>query len=90
MTHAPAPWHFDSNRDEVTIYADNDWPVARLLEHGDVDNARLIAAAPRMLELLRVFARTSGPECVLAMQARALIKDVDGPALTSAQASGEA
>lgn len=45
MTHAPLPWHFDSNRDEVTIYADNDWPIARMIGHCDVQNARRIVEA---------------------------------------------
>ena len=52
--HTPGPWHFDQNRDEVTVYADNDWPVARLLEMGDTSNAQLIAAAPDMLAALKM------------------------------------
>ena len=53
MTNAPAPWHFDHNRDEITIYADNDWPIARLLEHNDFHNGWLISAAPTMLAALK-------------------------------------
>lgn len=51
--HTPGPWHFEQNRDEVTIYANNDWPVARLLEMNDVLNATLIAAAPDLLKALK-------------------------------------
>ena len=38
----------------MTVYADNDWPVARLLEMGDTSNAQLIAAAPDMLAALKM------------------------------------
>ncbi len=51
--HAPAPWHFDHNRDEFTVYADNDWPIARLLDLNDKKHARLIAAAPDLLAALK-------------------------------------
>lgn len=50
--HTPAPWHCDQSADEFTIYADNDWPIARLLEHGDRKNAQLIAATPDLLAAL--------------------------------------
>mgnify|MGYP001584742398 CR=1 FL=1 len=45
MSNAPKPWHFDHSADEVTIYADNDWPIARMLEPNDRQFARLIVSA---------------------------------------------
>ena len=59
-TNAPAPWHFDHNRDEITVYADNDWPVARLLEHNDFHNGWLISAAPTMLAALQKIRDVTG------------------------------
>ena len=45
MRNAPKPWHFEQNRDEVTVCADNDWPIARMVEPNDKQFASLIVRA---------------------------------------------
>jgi hypothetical protein len=43
--HRPLPWHADHDGAEYTIYADNDWPLARVLGANGKEIADLIVRA---------------------------------------------
>jgi len=76
--HAPAPWHFDHNRDEFTVYADNDWPIARLLDLNDIKHAMLIAAAPELLAALKAVVAIADRRTDEFDAARAAIAKAEG------------
>jgi hypothetical protein len=38
VPHRPLPWHWDGYDDEFTIYADNDWPIAKTQYLGVAEN----------------------------------------------------
>ena len=59
MTHTPGPWKVIELDGDLYINPKREsgeyWPIARILpsNRGQEGNARLIASAPEMLELLR-------------------------------------
>ena len=60
--HTPGPWHKTASDAHGYVYADNGTCIAPFCEHSaekmDVErsaNARLIAAAPELLELAQAF-----------------------------------
>lgn len=67
--HTPGPWHVGEGVAQRIIYDSRGWPIADAkLFHGnsrsgeDVPNARLIAAAPDMLEALKAIIDNDGGE----------------------------
>lgn len=56
MTHTPGPWHFGKYADRVTATEDSDGRDSICHVYGNQQaNARLIAAAPEMLNALQQF-----------------------------------
>ena len=58
--HTPGPWHVGTGKAESIIYYKEGWAVANaIVFHSEISleeihaNARLIAAAPEMLEALK-------------------------------------
>jgi hypothetical protein len=66
-THTPSPWHLGKRGGNPAIYGKDGTEVAEIL-HGLTpewrDNARLIAAAPEMLEALESIAIGLSPASV--------------------------
>lgn len=60
--HTPGPWGFWPDTGEV-FAGNNDSIAMVLLRDGDNDNARLIAAAPNMLDALVAVDRQTFCEC---------------------------
>lgn len=53
--HTPEPWHISKRRDgrDMLVYGSDDFEIARVCYPNRDANARLIAAAPELLEALR-------------------------------------
>jgi hypothetical protein len=51
MNHTPGPWHFIKDRNKRTIYREGHMSPRIGFAHND-ENARLIAAAPDLLQTL--------------------------------------
>ena len=93
-THTQGPWHVGAGNGEGSIFADNGrtrleiggttlYPIARMgkgwNEEEDEANARLIAAAPEMLEALRNLTHPMASDEDL-QQALAVIAKAEGRA----------
>lgn len=89
--HTPGPWHVmpqvDPSRldiqekDDAGYAVASAWGGGNVMEEAMQSNARLIAAAPRMLDLLkRVVAIADGKAVDRLMEddARAILRDVEG------------
>lgn len=85
-THTPGPWHTGQGLAARIIYAANGWAVADAklfhFKHGigdEVSNARLIAAAPDLLEAIQLLILPKGTTFMAAVEkARAAIKKATG------------
>lgn len=88
MAHTPGPWRYDG----ISVEAEGEtvaWPVDRLLSRGDA-NARLIAAAPRLLAALETISDTTRMEAATAGQLAALLIEIgDTAAAAIREATGE-
>jgi len=94
MAHTQGPWEFELMLDKrYAVYGQNARhriaTISNYVEHDDFDNARLIAAAPELLEALEAFVREhdceasafeddSLCECKLCIPARAAIAKARG------------
>lgn len=83
MSHpTPGPWHVGSGSAARIVYAANGWAIADAkVYHGgnksgeDFENARLMAAAPDLLEALKRARRQLVPsECDLSFIDKAIAK----------------
>ncbi len=92
-THTPGPWKTGSTeRSEAATVVYSEHPHSHVLTyvadcntgHGSIQtakaNARLIAAAPQMLALLRIVANEAGVSRKDVETARALLAQIDGGA----------
>jgi hypothetical protein len=79
--HSPGPWMAIKSRKDVVVYADSGRIVARTPCDYQLDeaNARLIAAAPELLEHLRQWLLLHpSTSSHLAGDSRALIRRIEG------------
>lgn len=80
MEHTPGPWTAELDADRWIITGDGS--SVALLYHArasDTANARLIAAAPDLLDLARLIAaHFEGTDAPLGIKARALIDKAEG------------
>ena len=79
--HTPGPWHTCFYMNTWAVAPDNDpGHMVASMHNAPVGeaNARLIAAAPRMLEFIREYARLSLGTDVISEHARAILRDVEG------------
>ena len=62
--HSPGPWRFDDKC--YAIYRGDDWPCVASFSDADLPttaDARLMAAAPELLEALELMLRAYGCRC---------------------------
>ena len=88
--HTPGPWRHEWREPDCTVWAGEDEHVASIYGDGSVENAtanaRLIAAAPDLLEALKEvlihFSGTVAVECcgLVVDKARAAIANAEGAA----------
>lgn len=85
--HTPGPWHVGVKQAEKIVYDSTGWAVANAtVYHGENDaeqvkaNARLIAAAPDLLEFAKAVVRYAGSagDDYLADKARDVIAQATG------------
>jgi hypothetical protein len=87
--HTPGPWKIERHiHHEIQIKDKDGWQICQMYDSAppDIDNARLIAAAPELLETLERIIAThdascAGPECGIA--------GIDKARATIAKARGE-
>lgn len=92
--HTPGPWHLGKRAAAKAIYGDKGEEVCQMLGHFNADdenlaNARLIAAAPELLEALQVIASQSLGDDWTAEQAITFVKEHARSAIAKATGGKE-